>query len=303
MPVIERDPWRMQYFTALPCPDHVLIPTDDPDCYQLYPKQRWIYNKLAIAESQGLDNGPHGIEPPRYPVFSKPTYNLRGMGMDSYPVHSAAEFKRLQRAGCMWMELLDGEHLSSDTAVVDGHPQWWRHASGAALPKGTFDRWTVLAEARPRIEDYCGDWLRAHLRDYTGMVNLETIGGRIIEAHLRFSDQWPDLYGDGWLEAVVELYEHGRWRFEDRDRREGYSVVLFGPHGIAYRHPPATLIAELSRATGVSSIQITFHEDRPPEAHAMPPGGFRLAIVNCWDREAGESVRHRLAEWFGCTRV
>ena len=32
---------------------------------------------------------------------------------------------------------------------------------------------------------------------YTGMVNFETIGGRIIEAHLRFADQWPDLYGGG----------------------------------------------------------------------------------------------------------
>ena len=27
------------------------------------------------------------------------------------------------------------------------------------------------------------------------MINLETIGGRIIEVHLRFADQWPDLYG------------------------------------------------------------------------------------------------------------
>ena len=31
---------------------------------------------------------------------------------------------------------------------------------------------------------------------------------------------------------------------------------------------------------GVSSVQITFHEDKAPEHHAMPPGGFRLAIVN-----------------------
>jgi hypothetical protein len=30
------------------------------------------------------------------------------------------------------------------------------------------------------------------------MVNLETIGGRIIEVHLRFADQWPDLYGARW---------------------------------------------------------------------------------------------------------
>ena len=47
-------------------------------------------------------------------------------------------------------------------------------------------------------------WLRSNLRGYTGMVNLETIGGTIIECHLRFTDQWPDLYGgDAWVGAVV----------------------------------------------------------------------------------------------------
>ena len=38
-----------------------------------------------------------------------------------------------------------------------------------------FDYWTVLAESWPEIESYCGDWLRANFRGYTGMVNLETI--------------------------------------------------------------------------------------------------------------------------------
>ena len=45
------------------------------------------------------------------------------------------------------------------------------------------------------------------------MLNLETIGGTIIEAHLRFADQWPDLYGPGWVDALVRLYEQGEWDF------------------------------------------------------------------------------------------
>ncbi len=48
----------------------------------------------------------------------------------------------------------------------------------------------------------------------------------------------------------------------------------------------------------VSSVQITFHEDVAPERHAMPPGGFRVAIVNCWNREAGNAARERLREYF-----
>ena len=41
------------------------------------------------------------------------------------------------------------------------------------------------------------------------MVNFETIDARIIEVHLRFSDQWPDLYGAGWTDALVRLYARG----------------------------------------------------------------------------------------------
>ena len=38
---------------------------------------------------------------------------------------------------------------------------------------------------------------------------------------------------------------------------------------------------------GVSSVQITFHEDRDAARHAMPPGGFRLAVVNAWNLQSG----------------
>ena len=54
MPIVERDPWRMQYFERVACPDGVFIPTEDGDSYRLFPQQRWIYNKLLVAESQGL---------------------------------------------------------------------------------------------------------------------------------------------------------------------------------------------------------------------------------------------------------
>jgi hypothetical protein len=50
-------------------------------------------------------------------------------------------------------------------------------------------------------------------------------------------------------------------------------------------------VADLRRPPHISSIQITFEADRPPELHAVPPGGFRLAIVNCRDLDAGRAVR------------
>lgn len=294
MPIKEEDPWRVQYFAGIPCPAELIIPTEDGDAYRLFPQHRWIYNKMLVFETQGLECAPHGLPPDHFPVFSKPIYNMRGMGAGSRVLHSPEEYRAYQMPGHFWCTLLEGEHLSTDVAVAAGEPRWWRHAVGAPLEGGTFDHWTVLAEALPEIEGYCGDWICRNLAGYTGMVNLETLGGRIIEAHLRFADQWPDLYGRGWVEALVTLYEHGRWTFADDERRTGYSVVLFGPHGYRYRHPEQTSVAGILRQQAISSVQITFHEDRQPEAHSMPPGGFRLAIVNCWDLHAGEAARQIL---------
>ncbi|MDQ2695138.1 MAG: hypothetical protein M3Z21_07135 [Pseudomonadota bacterium] len=302
MPIIEKDPWRMQYFADVPCPDEVAIPTDDGDAYALYPAHRWVYNKLQICATQNLPHAPHGIVPPAFPVFSKPIYNLRGMGTGSRVIDSLQTYERAQAPGHMWMPLCTGEHLSSDVAVLDGEPRWWRHTTGKAINDGMFDYWTVQAEERPGLEAYCGEWLRRNLRGYSGMVNFETIGGTIIECHLRFADQWPDLYGPGWVDSVVELYAHSRWSYADQNRRTGYSVVLFGAHGLHYSRPDPTAVADLLQRPAVSSIQITFHEDKPPKAHAMPPGGFRLAIVNCWDLEAGFEVRERLALHFWATQ-
>jgi len=97
---------------------------------------------------------------------------------------------------------------------------------------------------------------------------------------------------------LVRLYEHQRWDYPDNDRRDGYSVVLFCPHGRRYRHPPQSLVDEVRAMPQVSSVQITFHENKPPDQHAMPPGGFRLAIVNCFDLAVGKAARDKLRTFF-----
>jgi hypothetical protein len=296
MAIAEADPWRLQYFEGIPCPDGIDIPTEDADAWVWFPKHRWIYDKLAIAQSQGIAAAPHGVAPAQLPVFSKPMMNLRGMGIGSQAIVSPQDYAAALTPGHFWMELLEGEHVSSDVAVENGRAVWWRHATGIPRPGGTFDRWVIHAEPRPQLEAMCGKWIESHLAGYTGMMNLETIGERIIEAHLRFADQWPDLYGDGWVEAVIGLYANGVWRYADTARRTGFSIVLFAPSGPHYRHPPSHILEALRERSGISSIQITFHEDWDPRRHAMPPGGFRLAIVNCHDLGAGRAVRAELRE-------
>ena len=298
MPFCEADPWRMQYFEGVPCPAQVRIPTEDPDAYAWHPQHQWVYDKLRLCASQELAYAPHGVEPPEFPVFSKPITNLRGMGVGSRVLQSCADYRRYLTAGHFWTTLLEGEHVSTDVAVVRGKATWRRHSRGIPAGQGMFDYWTIEAAARPELEAYLEAWLASNLGSYTGMANFETIGGRIIDAHLRFADQWPDLYGRDWLEAVVGLYQYGEWSFSEPERSNGYSIAFFGAHGREYRHPPAALVEQVRAMPQVTSVQITFHRDRPAAAHAMPPGGFRLAIVNSRDLQAGRAALAALARVF-----
>ena len=298
MPICEIDPWRIQYFVSARCPANVRIPTEDSDAWSWNPRHRWVYDRIAVAHSQGIDAGPHGTLPSGFPVFSKPIVNLKGMGIGTRVLRSPNDYDLHCTAGHMWMSFLSGRHVSSDAAVVGGKPRWWRHVTGLPAGGGTFDYWTVHANAEPALEASLGRWIEAHLADYTGMVNLETVGGSIIEIHLRATDQWPDLYGRGWVDALVHLYSRGEWTFADRDRRDGYSVVLFDRPDVRWRHPSRRQVEDIRSLPGVSSVQITFHEDRDPPLHAMPPGGFRLAIINCWNLDVGLAARNRLRMYF-----
>lgn len=303
MPIHDSD-WSLQYFEGVPCPPDVDIPCSDPDAWAWNPKHRWVYNKLDVVLSQGLACGPYGIPPTRYPMFSKPIMNLHGMGADSAVLRSEADYDRYCRPGHMWMELLEGAHVSTDVAVEQGRPMWWRHAMGIPAGEGMFDYWTIFGGAKTEVEGYVGPWISKHLPDYSGMLNFETIGARIIEAHLRFADQWPDIYGGRpWVEALVGLYAEKRWRFADADHRDGYSVALFGPMSGRYRHPPADVQAEIRARPGISSLQLTFHEDETNDWHSNPPGGFRLAVINCFDLVAGRQARRDLAEVYGLDRI
>ena len=122
MPIHESDPWRQQYFKDVRCPPELHIPTDDSLAFALNPRHRWVYDKLLIAQSQGLTCGLPEVPPIRYPAFCKPITNLSGMGVGSHELRGPQEFRRYCKPGHFWMQRLTGAHVSTDWAVVRGEP-------------------------------------------------------------------------------------------------------------------------------------------------------------------------------------
>lgn len=301
---LDCDPWREQRFMERDASLRARIPVDDTDAFNLYPEHRWVYDRLRLTASQGIECGAHDVEPPRYPVFCKPAGDLKGTGAAGCVLLNERDYRENCAAGDFWMCFLTGEHLSSDLAVVDGGVVWCRHTHGVSSGAGSFDHWVIEERPRPRLERFCRDWIRRNLPGHTGVVNIRTIGGAIISVHLRAGDQWPDLYGRKWLDALVALYLGGTWELVDNDRAEGYSVELFGPRGSCYSNPDPHAMAAFRAAMGISSIQLTFVAERrgagaPVGAPAMPSGALRLAVINSFNLNAAFRVRAAMAREFG----
>ena len=283
MPIRETDPWRMQYFDGLP-------PARTTSAFRLrtampgpgISAHKWIYNKLAIVRKPGpADAGPHGRRPAIVPgVFSKPIYNMRGMGAGSR-VH--AQRKRIQApaasralSGCRCSR---ASMSASDVAVVDGEPKWWRHVIGKSLEGGMFDYWTVLAEPNRhgnrgllRLPGCGVTWLPG----YTGMVNLETIGAsHHRSAHMRFSltSGRTCMAPIGWTDALVRLYAEKRCgSSRTPTARDAYSAwCCLAPTASTISYPPRRM-----SSTRLRQMPTACHRFRLPFTTIA-----RLRLIRC----------------------
>jgi hypothetical protein len=299
MPIHLREHWQEQYLRDVTCLTDVKIPTDDREAFNRNPRHRWVYNRLMIAQSQRLACGPDDVRPTRFPVFCTSVTPCEGRDSRGRVLWSEREYLEHCGAGKFWMQLLTGEHVSTDFAVVAGEIAWCRHASGLWGSAGSYDDWVVEEPPRPRLERFCAAWIRMNLSGYTGMLNLETIGDRISTARLRFSGQWPDLYGRKWLAAVVRLHQYGTWDLIDTERAEGYSLKLTGADGSVSARPHPDSMRAYEATVGVSCIQLPLFDESPAAAHESPAGGFHLAVINCFNLDVGMRVRAAMAGDFG----
>ncbi|MBY0438779.1 MAG: hypothetical protein K2W80_11345 [Burkholderiales bacterium] len=160
----------------------------DAEAWQAYPDDRWVYDRLELATLSGYPCGPAGTEPPakfqwrngwQTDWWMKPILNLDGMGLGSRPYQFPVP------PGHFWMPRFYGEHLSLDFEFTGG--AWMcvlavRAVYGPAWRVAMWERVSTEGRVLPRALQVVD----------ASVVNIETIGGNLIEAHLRGN---PDFAG------------------------------------------------------------------------------------------------------------
>ena len=173
------------------------------------PDDLWIYDKLILARKLGYRCGPAGTSP-RSPgeYIVRPCVNFMMMG------HGAKVEKILQYRngfdtppGYFWCERFYGRHLSFDFH----HGKQVLAVEGFREDPNRLDRFSKWQKCEDVLT--LPDFLVTITKKYE-WLNVECIGDKIIEVHLRYND---DFEGHS-AKTIIPIWKDNFYRSECGDR-------------------------------------------------------------------------------------
>jgi hypothetical protein len=270
------------------------IPINDYDAWLRHPDHRWVYNRMELSEFQMIKFGPMPLEPPRkcYPVIIKPITNLYGMGKGIIKINNEADFYSEYGNTDFWMEFFEGEHISHDFIILDGKVQYKLAFKGYKDDKitGKFDHWESIDLDKIKTPHIINKLIDNFFKKYTGCLNIETIGDKIIECHLRMGDidQFPTLE---LLNGVIETYAGNTF---------DWSIIILGKVFFvpvwSNGDPDLELYTYLKKIISPLLEKNIYICDYDIDKYglASPCDDKRLLWFTCCNFERGNIIRHQI---------
>ena len=148
----------------------------------------WIYDKVILAKKLGYSCAPAGIPVPKDGWYiMRPITNLRMMSRGAKKVWLTPDDSDLVPDGYFWCEWFEGRHISIDLHWGQQYLAVEGFKETGSLSK--FTKWVKLDEHFPlpslvREVSHRYKWL-----------NVEMIGDKVIELHLRYNDDFANHTG------------------------------------------------------------------------------------------------------------
>ncbi len=182
-------------------------------------KYLWVYDKLILSKKLGYTCGPAGISVPESAEYVvRPITNLESMSVGARL--QWLEPKDNIEPGYFWCEKFTGEYITVDynygeqSTTVKGYPRKGR--------LDRFDKWEIIDRQIPfpkKLDDL-------HEKEW---VNIEMIGGNIIEVHFRYNDDFRNHNGKViypvWKDEELPQPEGSMWYDSPCKDRLGHWVI------------------------------------------------------------------------------
>lgn len=182
---------------------------DDKDFWHTtHDNDLWLFDKLILARKLGYVCGPAGVAPPAEAVYVvRPCVNFRMMSRGASFMTLSPDQHDAVPDGYFWCEMFLGRHLSFDyqfgqqVLAVEGFRD-----DPARLDR--FSRWQKITD------QFKLPLLLAEVADRYKWMNVEVIGDRVIEVHLRYNDDFSNHTAN----VIVPVWQDKFYKSEAGDR-------------------------------------------------------------------------------------
>jgi len=237
------------------------MPFFDKPCYHRYPRHNFVYDKLWIVKSQGLAGGRleklKGKEDKvSYPIFIKPRWgHLSASSKNCFKINSAEELKKyIDYKNMMCSEFYKETELMTDYVLLDGRIVHQMTSVYSDKQNGFSDDWKYVSpesKALPNVTD----WVNQHMKEFTGIVNVQCRGDKIIEVSLRLSRGGAYLLStenDALIQNINDIFNTKTWKHGLTDEmkfKPFYVYKCFTTLPIVYLFPQKIIDSFITKHT------------------------------------------------------
>lgn len=141
------------------------IPKDDIDCWERYPKHRWVYDLSRLLDAQQI-----GWSPYRVPMYPQRNLNIRLKSVNLLDYEP----------GVIYTRLPEGDHLKSEVYITKGEIKLIRHVDNTGQ-----ELTNLVGEIELRLSAF----VTLYFAKFTGVITCDTYGHEIREIRLKaYSD-------------------------------------------------------------------------------------------------------------------
>lgn len=195
---------------------------DDKDVWgNVHPDDLWIYDKLIVAKKAGYSAGPAGVPVPRADWYIvRPITNIRMMSKGASRMFLTPNEDTVPD-GYFWSEIFTGDHISVDYhyGIQSTTVQGFRDSDRL----DRFSKWTKI-DVKFSFPKILGNLCLKYK-----WINVEYIGGKIIEVHTRYNDDFSNHSGNTiipvWKDNPVAQPEGSSWYESVSADRLGFWVL------------------------------------------------------------------------------
>ncbi len=248
-------------------PNFFYIPWSDDEAMVYHHQHNWVYDKHILAIKQSIESYNLDLESPKnYPVFCKPRINPSGMSLGAYICKRKADLP--EDYGYVAQELLEGIQYTTDYVIKKGKVLDQFSFISHKDKKGSF----TLFESTRKKHKYNEQFIEQYFKDYCGVMNIENIGNKIIEIHLRPSMQFIGICG-GLIEQLPNYYDTGKWKKIKWEKT--YSKPIRVKEDFIPVYKDSVKLFE-----SVTYIQKCWYEGKPLSYGTNDENSYRIFVVN-----------------------